>query len=365
MSNSFGDRVRVTVFGQSHGEAIGVVVDGLPVGFEPDWDRVSAFMARRAPGRGPLATPRAEADEPRVLSGFVRGRTCGAPVCAVIENRDPRSRDYQEGLRVPRPSHADFPAYVRYGEHFDARGGGQFSGRLTAPLCFAGALCLQLLERRAVYIGAQILQIGEARDLPPDSLKLSPGDLRELSLKDLPVFEDARAEAMREEILSARASGDSVGGTVRLYVLGLPAGLGEPMFDGLENRLAAALFAIPGARGLAFGAGFEAAGMRGSQHNDAFAVVDGRVRTLTNRHGGVLGGMSTGMPLLADVAFKPTPSIALPQQSVDLKTMTETELRVRGRHDPCIVPRALPSVEALAAITLLDFMLKGDAEPWN
>ncbi len=365
MSNTFGDRLKVTVFGQSHGEAVGAVIEGLPAGFEPDWERVAGFMARRAPGRDPLSTARAEPDEPRVLSGLAGGRTCGAPLCAVIENRDRRPGDYDAALRVPRPSHADFPAHARYGAHYDARGGGQFSGRLTAPICFAGALCLQLLERRGVRVGAQLKSVGGVPDASPDSLLLTSETVGELARKPFPVFDDARGLLMREEIRAAKEAGDSVGGTVRCFALGLPAGLGEPMFDGVENRLAAAFFAIPGCRGVSFGAGFEAAGMRGSEHNDGFFVDGGRVRTLTNRHGGILGGLTTGMPLVADAAFKPTPSIALPQRSVDLRSMTDTEIVVKGRHDPCIALRALPAVEALAAVTLLDFLMKGENGPWT
>lgn len=356
--NTTGHKLRVTVFGQSHAQAIGCVVDGLPAGFRPDMDRLAAFMARRAPGRTAWSTPRQEADTPEILSGLVEGETCGAPVCAVIYNGDQRSKDYGNLRRTPRPSHADYTAWVKYGESYDIRGGGQFSGRLTAPLCFAGALALQLLEKRGITIAAHIGQIGSVYDQPPDFAQVRREKLEALLARPFPVFSEDAGMAMRQEIEKARMDVDSVGGVIRCFALGLPAGIGEPMFEGVENRLAAALFGIPAVRGVSFGDGFAAAGMRGSQHNDPFVIEENTVRTRTNHAGGVLGGITTGMPLVVNVAIKPTASIGREQDTVDLKEMANTTVVVHGRHDPCIVPRATPVVEAVTALTLLDMLLE-------
>jgi len=321
MSSMFGENVKFSVFGQSHSEAIGVVIDGLPAGESVDMQAVAAFMARRAPGNNPGDTTRREADEARVLSGLVDGVTCGAPLCAVIENTDARPRDYEKLRHVPRPGHADFSLNEKYHGHQDIRGGGHSSGRLTAPLCFAGAVCIQMLGRRGVEVRAGVTKMGDVE--------------------------------------AARRRGDSVGGVIECVADGLPAGLGAPMFGGVENRLAAALFGIPAVRGVEFGSGFRAASLLGSENNDEYYIENEQVRTRTNHHGGVLGGVTTGMPLVLRVAVKPTPSIALPQKSVDLRRMEETELVIGGRHDACIVPRAVPVVEAVTACVLLDLMMEG------
>lgn len=356
--NTLGNKLRVTVFGQSHASAIGCVIDGLPAGFRPDMDRVYTFMARRAPGRTAWSTPRQESDIPEIVSGLVEGRTCGAPVCAVIPNSDQHSRDYSGLKRTPRPSHADYPALVKYGDSYDVRGGGQFSGRLTAPLCFAGALALQLLERQGVTMAAHISQIGKIFDAVPDFAGVDQAMLRELANKEFPVFRDSAGFAMRQTIEEARLAADSVGGVIRCFAVGLPAGVGEPMFGGVENRLAAALFGIPAVRGISFGDGFAAAGMQGSQHNDPFVMDGERVATRTNHAGGVLGGITSGMPLVVNVAVKPTASIAQAQDTVDLQRKENTSLTIHGRHDPCIVPRAVPVVEAVTALTILDMILE-------
>ena len=352
--NTLGNKLKVTVFGQSHAPAIGCVIDGLPAGFAPDMERVAAFMARRAPGQNAWSTPRKESDTPEILSGLVDGRTCGAPVAMVIHNGDQHSRDYSGLKRTPRPSHADYTAMVKYGENYDIRGGGQFSGRLTAPLCFAGAFALQLLEQRGVTVAAHIGQIENIVDAPPDFASVSREDLEVLLHKPFPVFDDTAGMNMRQAVEAARMEQDSVGGVIRCFVLGLPAGVGEPMFGGVENRLAAALFGIPAVRGTAFAA----AGMRGSVHNDPFIMEDGRVRTRTNHAGGVLGGITSGMPLVVNIAVKPTASISREQETVDLETKENAPLVIHGRHDPCIVPRAVPVAEAVAALTVLDMMLE-------
>ena len=356
--NTLGNKLKVTVFGQSHAPAIGCVIDGLPAGFAPDMDRVAAFMARRAPGQNAWSTPRKEGDTPEVLSGLVDGRTCGAPVAMVIHNGDQHSRDYSGLKRTPRPSHADYTAIIKYGENYDIRGGGQFSGRLTAPLCFAGAFALQLLGQRGITVAAHIGQIENIVDAPPDFAAVKREDLEVLLHKPFPVFDDTAGMNMRQAIEAARMEQDSVGGVIRCFVLGLPAGVGEPMFGGVENRLAAALFGIPAVRGVSFGTGFAAAGMRGSVHNDPFIMEDGRVRTRTNHAGGVLGGITSGMPLVVNIAVKPTASISREQETVDLETGENAPLVIHGRHDPCIVPRAVPVAEAVTALTVLDMMLE-------
>ena len=356
--NTLGHKLRVTVFGQSHAKAIGCVVEGLPAGFRPDMDRVAAFMARRAPGRDPWSTKRKEADAPEILSGMVDGALCGAPLSAVIYNSDQHSKDYEGLRRTPRPSHADYTAWVKYGESYDIRGGGQFSGRLTAPLCFAGALALQLLEQRGITVAGHIAAIAGVEDEATDFARVEQKELTALLERPFPVFSEEAGVAMRQEIERSRMEADSVGGVIRCFALGLPAGIGEPMFGGVENRLAAALFGIPAIRGVSFGDGFAAAAMRGSQHNDPFVMEGGAVHTRTNHAGGVLGGITTGMPLVVNVAVKPTASIAREQDTVDLKTGTDTTLVIHGRHDPCIVPRAVPVVEAVTALTLLDMLLE-------
>ena len=351
MSFIFGNKLRVCVFGQSHSPAVGVTVEGLPAGFCVNEVELARFMARRAPGQSGLTTARREPDLPELVSGLYEGRTCGAPITVLIRNTDARPQDY-EGLEdVPRPGHADYTAWVKYSGAGDPRGGGSFSGRLTAPLCAAGGLCLQYLKLRGIRVFARIRAVGNVED---QGELLSP-----VSEKPFPVVDDARGEQMRRIIAEVKAQGDSVGGVVECVAAGLPAGVGSPMFDGLENRIAAAVFAIPGVKGIEFGGGFALAGLRGSQANDPFAVENGAVVTLTNNCGGILGGISNGMPLVLRAAFKPTPSIAVTQRSVSLSRLENAELRTAGRHDPCIVLRATPCVEAAVAIALCDALLEG------
>ncbi len=357
MSSVFGERIRYSIFGQSHGEAIGVVIDGLPAGEAIDMVALHAFMRRRAPGSSPYATPRREADAPEIVSGLVDGVTCGAPLCAIIRNSDARSRDYAALKNTPRPSHADYFALLQTDGHADLRGGGHFSGRLTAPLCIAGGIALQILARRGITVGAHIQAIAGVADVPFDPVAVDADTLCAPAQAAFPVLDEQAGERMREEIARAASEQDSVGGIVECCAIGLPAGkLGQGMFGGLESRLSLALFGIPAVKGVEFGAGFAAATMRGSAHNDAFTVRDGRVVTQTNRHGGSIGGISTGMPLILRAAFKPTPSIARPQQSVDIENMHEAELTISGRHDPCVVVRAVPVVEAVTAAVLLDML---------
>lgn len=364
MANHFGNRFHVQIFGQSHAPSIGAVIEGLPAGFTPDWDQLSAFMARRAPGKTPFGTPRKEADLPHILSGLnEEGATCGAPLAIQIENSNQHSSDYAKLKDIPRPGHADFSAYTKFHGANDIRGGGQFSGRLTAPLCFAGGLAMQLLAKKGIHIKAHIASIGTVKDDVPDAVL---PDLSAIDDDNFPTVSSEARTAMQNTILQAKAEGDSVGGTICCYATGVPAGLGDPMFDGVENRLSQALFAIPAVRGIEFGTGFAATAMNGSEHNDAFKVKNGIVQCNTNHHGGVLGGITTGMPLIVRMAVKPTPSIAKEQHSVSLSRMENTPLSVTGRHDPCIVPRAVPVMEAIVACVLYDMMLEyeGGKETW-
>ena len=306
MSNSIGNSYRVQIFGQSHSPMIGAVIEGIPAGIVPDMEYISAFIARRAPG-GAHATRRREADIPTIVSGLNdKGETCGAPLCVLIENTSHKSADYDALKDVPRPGHADYTAFTRFSGHNDIRGGGQFSGRLTAPWCFAGALARQQLEKMNISVTARIRSIAGIEDAEIDPLRPPT----EVPMTDgLSCIDPEAAEKMAAAIEQARSEGDSVGGIIECFIKGLPAGLCDPMFDGVENRLARALFGIPGVRGVEFGEGFRAAGMKGSEHNDGFRMDEGRIITETNRHAGILGGITSGMPIIVRIAVKPTPSI--------------------------------------------------------
>ena len=334
MGSTFGSDFRVAIFGESHAAAIGVEIEGVSAGAKIDMEVLSAFLERRAPGRDMLSTARRETDVPEFLCGVKDGVATGAPIAAIIRNSDTRSKDYGNIANVPRPGHADFPAEVKFGGNQDRAGGGHFSGRLTAPLCIAGGIALQLLERLGVAISARAIRIGGETD----------------------------PEKMKAAISAARDEGDSVGGVVEAEVRGLPVGVGNPMFGGLENRIAQAVFGIPAVKGIEFGMGFAAAELKGSENNDPYGIVDGKVAPLSNNAGGILGGISTGAPVVFRVAFKPTPSISKEQDSVDLVSGKATKLVVKGRHDPCVVLRAVPCVEAAAAIAVYDAVLERKRE---
>lgn len=359
MSSEFGNILRVSVFGQSHGKAVGVVVDGLPAGEAIDLEELQRFLDRRRPGTGPLSTTRKETDVPEFLSGLEGGKTCGAPLCAVIKNADQHSKDYGELADKPRPGHADFTAWAKWGGHADMRGGGHFSGRLTAPLCVAGGIAKQILARRGIFVGAHLASVAGICD-QPFPLYPTAALFSEIAAKPFPVLDEEAGERMRAAILEAKNDLDSVGGVIECAAAGLPAGLGEPMFGGVENRLAAALFGIPAVKGVEFGEGFRAAELRGSENNDPFTVEDGEIRAETNRAGGILGGITTGMPLVLRAAVKPTPSIGRPQKTVRLSRLEDTDLTVHGRHDPCVAHRAVPVAEAVTAAVLLDMLLEGN-----
>ena len=360
MSSVFASNITVSVFGQSHSPAIGVVVDGLPAGHRVSFEELQALLDRRAPGKAPWATQRKEPDIPEILSGLVDGVTCGAPLCAVFRNGDTRSADYREIRDVPRPGHADYTAHVRYSGFQDVAGGGHFSGRLTAPLCFAGGLCMQLLRDRGIFVGAHLLSVGTERESGYDPVRVGHEQFAAVHFADFPTMDREAGERMKRAILAAAQEGDSLGGVVECAVTGLPAGIGSPMFDGMEGRLARLLFAVPAVKGVEFGAGFASAAARGSENNDPFTVKNGQVRTVTNNHGGILGGITSGMPLLLRAAFKPTPSISKAQKSVSLSALEDAELTVHGRHDPCVAVRAVPVIEAVTALGVYDALL--DAE---
>lgn len=353
MSCNFGEKVKITIFGQSHSDAIGVVIDGLPAGKKIDMEKVFSFMSRRAPGKNKFSTPRQEKDLPEILSGLVDGVTCGAPLCAVIRNEDTRSKDYENLKKVPRPGHADFTAFFKHNGFNDIRGGGNFSGRMTAPLCFAGAVCKQFLEEKGIKIGAHIEKIAGVYDLRYDSVNV---DFEDVHKKEFPVIDDDAGEEMREKIEEARLNGDSVGGVIECAITGLPVGMGEPMFDGMENIISHAVFAVPAVKGIEFGLGFDVADLKGSENNDSFSLCGGKFVTDTNNHGGILGGISSSMPVIFRVAIKPTPSIGKEQKSVNLITGEEENLVINGRHDPCIVPRAVPCIEAATAVALMNLI---------
>lgn len=360
MASVFGNVIHLSIFGQSHSPAIGCSLDGLPAGIELDLDALQRFLDRRAPGRSDTATMRREADAPEFIAGVTDGRTDGAPLAAIIRNADTRSEDYAGLRRVPRPGHADFPARIKYRNMHDVAGGGHFSGRLTAPLCVAGGVALQALEGCGVRVAAHIANLGPEGipDEPLNPMEADPGQLAAIASNELPCIDADAASRMREAILSARSELDSIGGVVECAAYGMPAGVGDPMFDGIENRIARIAFGIPAVKGVDFGAGFGAAYLKGSENNDAYRMVGGAVRTETNRAGGILGGITTGAPVVWQMAVKPTPSIGRAQRSVDMDEGADTELTVRGRHDPCIVPRAVPVAEAACALALLDALLE-------
>ncbi len=356
--NTFGNKIKINVFGQSHAKAIGVTVDGLPSGFEIDMDKLCSFVKRRAPGNDSMSTSRNEADMPEIVCGLTAdNKTCGSPLTALIFNNDAHSKDYSDLYFRPRPSHADFPAWVRYKDSYDIRGGGQFSGRMTAPLCIAGGILMQILQQKGIHIGAHIYSIKDVRDTPFDMANVKGELLEDLKTRDFPALDSACAQRMIKAVDQAKQNQDSVGGIVECAVTGLPAGIGEPNFYGVENVISQCVFAIPAVKGVEFGLGFGSSELYGSQNNDEYYFDDGTVKTKTNNSGGICGGMTTGMPVVFRVAFKPTPSISKEQNTVDLKTGKNIKLQIKGRHDPCVVRRAVPCVEAASAIAISQLVL--------
>ena len=347
------------IFGESHGPAIGVVLEGVPSGVKLNLEEIAFDLARRAPGKSPLSTPRKEADVPEILSGLFEGYTTGTPLCAMIRNTDTRSQDYAKTKDLARPGHADYTGFLRYQGYNDYRGGGHFSGRLTAPLVFAGAVAKQVLAGEGIRVGAHIRSIAGIEDLPfqNDEIPLTAGLLEELRCKEFPVLDDERGAEMRQAILAARNDKDSVGGVIECAVLGLPAGMGAPDYgENVEGIFSQQLFAVPGVKAVGFGDGFGFAALRGSEANDALYMRNGEVVSPTNHSGGVNGGITNGLPILFEAALRPTASIAQEQDTVNLDSWTDSKLIIQGRHDPCIVHRAVPVIEAAAALAVCQLM---------
>jgi len=358
MGGVWGNRIKISIFGESHGEAIGAIIDGLPSGIKLNLDAIRFQMKRRSPGQSDIATTRREEDEFQILSGYFNGYTTGTPLAFMIKNNDTRSNDYEYLKDIPRPGHGDYTGRIKYKGYNDYRGGGHFSGRITAPIVFAGAICRQMLEEKGVHIGSHIKSIGMVEDASLDPVNIDSHLLHKLGNMALPVLDENKADLMKTEILSAKAEEDSIGGIIECAVIGLPAGIGEPFFDSVESSLSHILFSIPGVKGVEFGTGFDISRMRGSESNDEFYIHDGAVKTRTNHCGGIQGGITNGMPVIFRVAIKPTSSIGKTQKSIDMSKMEEVELNIKGRHDPCIVPRAVPVVEAAAAIAILNLILE-------
>lgn len=356
MSGMWGSKIKLSIFGESHGNAIGITIDGLPAGFSIDMDKIMMEMARRAPGKSSLSTPRKESDIPEILSGYFEGKTTGTPLCAIIRNSNTKSKDYSKLKDVMRPGHADYTGAVRYKGFNDYRGGGHFSGRITAPLVFAGAICKQILEVKGIIVSAHINSIGKIKDCSFLESDISDELLNSFKEKELPLINTKLEDEMRQEILSARSSGDSIGGTIECAILGVSPGIGDPFFDSVESTLAHLMFSVPAVKGIEFGKGFDISKMRGLEANDEYYLENGNIKTKTNNNGGILGGITNGMPIIFNVAIKPTASIFKEQNTVNIVTMEETTLCIEGRHDPCIVQRALPVIEAVAAIGMLELV---------
>lgn len=356
MSGMWGSKIKLSIFGESHGNAIGITIDGLPAGFSIDMDKIMMEMARRAPGKSSLSTPRKESDIPEILSGYFEGKTTGTPLCAIIRNSNTKSKDYSKLKDVMRPGHADYTGAVRYKGFNDYRGGGHFSGRITAPLVFAGAICKQILEVKGIIVSAHINSIGKIKDCSFLESDISDELLNSFKEKELSLINTKLEDEMRQEILSARSSGDSIGGTIECAILGVSPGIGDPFFDSVESTLAHLMFSVPAVKGIEFGKGFDISKMRGSEANDEYYLENGNIKTKTNNNGGILGGITNGMPIIFNVAIKPTASIFKEQNTVNIATMEETTLCIEGRHDPCIVQRALPVIEAVAAIGITELM---------
>lgn len=358
MSSTWGNNIKISLFGESHGKAIGIVIDGLESGIQLDLEEIRLEMSRRAPGKDKISTSRREKDDFEILSGYFQDKTTGTPLCAMIENTNTKSRDYQKTKDLLRPGHADFTGIKRYQGHNDYRGGGHFSGRLTAPLCFAGAIAKQILKAKGILVGSHLKSIGHVKDEDFNKTEISLDLMERLKTSKIPTISKEKSLEMEEAILDAKKQGDSIGGIVELAVLNLPAGIGSPFFDSIESKISSMVFSVPGVKAIEFGAGFDMARMMGSQANDEFYIEDSLVKTYTNNNGGILGGISNAMPILFKVALKPTPSIGKQQRTVDIKKEENTTIEIVGRHDPSIVVRALPVLEAATALAILDLIME-------
>ena len=364
MSSTWGNKLKISIFGESHSKGIGIVIDGIPAGTVVDFPQLLDFMGRRSSKGGSLDTARIEADFPQIQSGLLPDVNnpnlliaCGTPICAVIENNNTRSKDYDKMRSIARPGHADYTGFVRYNGFNDIRGGGHFSGRLTAPLCFAGAVAVQFLRSQGIEVGAHIASVAGIADKAFDPVSVSAQELREVTGKFFPVLDEMQGQKMQDRIRQAKEEQDSVGGIIECAAVGLSAGLGSPMFDCVESKISSIIFGIPAVKGIEFGSGFGFAEMMGSQSNDPFCIKDGAVKTTSNHNGGILGGITNSMPLIFRTVIKPTPSIGKIQDTVNFMTGENTQLSITGRHDPCIVRRAVPCIESAAAIALMDILL--------
>lgn len=364
MASAWGKMLKLSIFGESHGAAIGVVIDGLPAGCRLDMEQIQAQMNRRAPG-GRLSTQRKEADQVKILSGMLGDTTTGVPIAGIIENTDTRSKDYHEMETLARPGHADYTAFVHYDGFQDVRGGDIFQAVLLRRWFLRELVALQILEKNGIYIGAHIRSVGSEEDARFDPVRISSEELLRIRKAEFPSLSPEAGERMQKTILAVKQEGDSIGGIIECAVIGVPPGVGEPIYDGVENVVSSLIFSIPAVKGIEFGSGFSGAYMMGSQHNDRFLLREGEVVTETNRHGGILGGITSGMPILFSVAVKPTASILKPQETVNYLTGQEASLQIRGRHDPCIVPRAVPCVESAAALALLELLLENRRLKWR
>lgn len=357
MSGTWGKNIKLSIFGESHGSAIGITIDGLEPGLEIDIEAVKKEMDRRAPGRSPLATARRESDTFEILSGYFNDRTTGTPLCAIIRNADQHSKDYGDLKKLMRPGHADYTGNVRYKGFNDYRGGGHFSGRITAPLVFAGAIAKQVLANKGIIIGSHIKSIEKIQDASFEEIDLNADLVRKLSHESFPVINKSSGDTMQELILKVKKDLDSVGGVVETVILNLPSGIGSPFFDSVESHLSSLIFSIPATKGIEFGKGFDISALKGSEANDELYIENDIIKTKTNNNGGILGGITSGMPLVFRTAIKPTASISREQHTVDIEAHKNATLSIKGRHDPCIVPRAVPVIEAASAIAILDLML--------
>lgn len=369
MSSIWGNKLKLSIFGESHGEAIGVVIDNLPLGINIDMEYIEKQMERRSPGKSNLSTARSEKDKVKILSGIFNNKTTGAPLCGIIYNEDTKSKDYSELKDKMRPGHSDYPAFVKYQGFNDYRGGGHFSGRITAPLLFAGALAMSILENyKGIYVASHISSIYNIED---DKIAINdyddyePNHFSYLHDMEIPVLSEKKGYLMKAEILKARDEGDSLGGTVETIITNIPPGYGQPFFDSVESRLSHMIFSIPSVKGIEFGIGFNISKMKGSHANDEYIIKDGKVSAKSNNNGGIIGGITNGMPILFTTAIKPTPSISIPQDTVNIALMENAVLQIKGRHDPCIVPRALPVIEGAAALVILDLLMERDGELLN
>ncbi len=356
MANSYGKIFRISLFGESHSEAIGVVIDGVPSGVALDMEELAFEMSRRAPGQNAFSTPRAESDIPEILSGVFNGKTTGTPICVVIRNTNTRSKDYHP--EILRPAHADYSGKLRYNGYGDFRGGGHFSGRLTAPIVFAGAVAKQIIKKENIEIFAHIKNIGKVYDDCVDFVNPDISILKELKRETLPFINEEKEKSAEEEILTARSDANSIGGSIETVVYGIPGGVGSPFFESVESRLSSMLFSIPAVKAVEFGIGTKFAEMLGSEANDSFTIEKDEIKTKTNNNGGINGGITNGMPVVFTATIKPTPSIGKEQETVNIETKENITTKIMGRHDPCIVQRAVPVIEAATAIVVLDMLLE-------